>query len=251
MTETVESYRTADGIELRYTRRCTGSHAVILVVPGIFMHRESVEHRLLADRLTEVADVVTLDVRGHGDSGGAFTWGLEEPGDVAAVAASLRKQYERVGGLGFSFGGYHTGVAAALHRSFDAVALVAAPRSLFILDHNFLTRGLLRSVPLTLRRKRRWTRVRLSSFGRRVAPYRLVDRIAPTPLLIAHGTQDWLIPPKHARTLYERAGEPKTLLLIEGGLHAENILVDDAERLVGPLVAFFDERLRGPERPGR
>lgn len=240
---TAECFRTDDGVVLRCTRWATGSRRVILVVPGILMHRQNAEHLLLAGRLTAVADVVTLDVRGHGESGGAFTWGLREPEDVAAVATELRGRYERVGGLGFSFGGYHTAVAAARRRPFDAVALVAAPRSLFILDHNFLTGGLLRSVPLMLRRKRKLTRVSLRPSRGRAAPDRLVDRIAPTPLLIVHGTDDWLIPAKHARALYQRAGEPKRLVLIDGALHAENMLVDDADRLVRPLLDFFGERL--------
>lgn len=244
--ETVESFRAADGVTLRATRRRVGSRHAVLVVPGILMHRDCPEHRLLAERLTTVADVLTLDVRGHGDSGGAFTWGEREPGDVATVAATLRREYQRVGGLGFSYGGYHAVLAAARERPFDAVALVAAPRSLFLLDHNFLTCGLLRSLPVMLRRRRRRTRLGRFRFARRPAPEGLVDRIAPTPLLIAHGSDDWLIPPKHARVLYAKAGEPKRLALIEGGLHAETMLADDPEPLLAPLIAFFEQTLARP-----
>jgi fermentation-respiration switch protein FrsA (DUF1100 family) len=236
------SFRTVDGVLLRGTRIATGSRRVVLVSPGIFLHRDSVEHRALARRLAAFADVVTLDIRGHGDSGGAFSWGVREPDDVAEVAATLRRSYDRVGGLGFSFGGHHVGMAAARHGAFDAVALVAAPRNLFLLDHNFLTAGLLRSAPLILRRRRRRTRVALPL---RPPPSlrRVVDRIAPTPLLIAHGSADWLIPPRHARDLFARAGEPKSLVLIERGLHAENILVDEPEPLYAALDAFFGTRL--------
>jgi uncharacterized protein len=236
------SFRTADGVVLRGTRIATGSRRVVLVSPGIFLHRDSVEHRMLARRLAAFADVVTLDIRGHGDSGGAFSWGVREPDDVAGVAATLRRSYDRVGGLGFSFGGHHVGMAAARHAAFDAVALVAAPRNLFLLDHNFLTAGLLRSAPLILRRRRRRTRVALPL---RPPPSlrRVVDRIAPRPLLIAHGSADWLIPPRHARDLFARAGEPKSLVLIDRGLHAENILVDEPEPLYAALEAFFTARL--------
>ena len=240
--ERLESFTAADGVTLRATRIATGSRRVVLVSPGIFLHRDSVEHRTLARRLAALADVVTLDIRGHGDSGGAFSWGVREPEDVAAVAAALRRTYDRVGGLGFSFGGHHVGMAAAQHRAFDAVALVAAPRNLFLLDHNFLTAGLLRSAPLILRRRRRRTRLALPL---RPPPSlaRVVDRIAPTPLLIAHGSADWLIPPRHAEVLYARAGEPKSLVMIDRGLHAENILVDEPEPLFAALEEFFGTRL--------
>ncbi|PYQ55953.1 MAG: hypothetical protein DMF78_00390 [Acidobacteria bacterium] len=239
--EQVETFRTADGVSLRLTRTLTGRRRVVLVAPGIFLHRESAEHRALARRLAAVADVATMDIRGHGDSEGAFSWGEREPDDVAAVAASLRAHYDRVGGLGFSFGGHHVGTAAARHRAFDAVALVAAPRHLR-LDHNPFTPALAQNLPLMLRRRRRPTRLGVP----RQLPEgltSLVHRIAPVPLLIAHGTADWLVPPEHARALFERAGEPKSLLMLEGALHAEYILVQDPEPLVMELLAFFDSRL--------
>jgi pimeloyl-ACP methyl ester carboxylesterase len=239
-----EPFLTRDGVTLRLTRHGNGGRAVVLVVPGVFIHRESPEHRLVAERLSEVADVVSLDVRGHGDSGGAFTFGLREPDDVWEVAAFLRGRYERVGGVGFSFGGYHTAVAAARHRCFDAVALVGTPHRLFILDHNFLTRGLLRSLPWMMRRRRRLTRLGVGALRGRPAPSDVVDRIAPTPLLVAHGTDDWLIPAEHARVLYRRAAEPKSLLMIEGGLHAENILAADPDSLLAPLASFLSDALR-------
>ncbi len=237
------TFEAPDGVPLRFTRRRSGSKRLVIVSPGIFMHREGEEHRRLAERLLEVADVVTMDVRGHGDSGGAFTFGVREPDDLATFAASLRPEYEAVGGLGFSFGGFHTLVAAARGRVFDAVATVGTPHRLFIFDHNFLTAGLLRGLPYTLRRRRRLTRLSVLPRGRPPVPSRLVSRIAPVPLLVAHGADDWLVAPSHARRLYDAAREPRELLLLERGLHAENILADDPEPLVRALLDFFRRRL--------
>jgi pimeloyl-ACP methyl ester carboxylesterase len=240
---TGESFRTRDGVSLRLSRRRSGRRDAILVVPGIFMHRESPEHRLLADRLSPLADIVTLDVRGHGDSGGAFSFGAREPEDVAEVEAFLRRDYDRVLGLGFSFGGFHTCVAAALHGSFDAIALVGAPHRLFILDHIFVGRGLLRSLGPMARRRRRPTRVHPGLPLRRAVPSRLIAGVAPRPVLIVHGSDDWLIPPKHAERLFAAAAEPKHLVLIERGLHAENMLVVEPAPLLRALEAFFADRL--------
>jgi len=239
--ERIESFRAADGVSLRLTRLLTGRRRVVLVAPGIFLHRDSAEHRGLARRLAAVADVATVDIRGHGDSEGAFSWGEREPGDMAALAASLRAHYDRVGGLGFSFGGHHVGVAAARHRAFDAVALVAAPRHL-ALDHNPLTAGLAQSLPLMVRRRRRPTRLGLPRH-RPEGLTSVIGMIAPVPLLIAHGTADWLVPPSHAQALFDRAGEPKSLLMLERALHAEYILVQDPEPLVTSLLSFFDSSL--------
>lgn len=239
----MRTFRAADGASLAFTSRRAGHRRAILVTPGIFMHRESPEHRLLAEALLDLADVVTFDVRGHGDSGGRFTWGRREPEDVAALAETLRAEYSVLGGLGFSYGGYHTAIAAATRDVFDAVALVAAPQTLFVIDHNPFIQGLSRSLPIMLRRQRRSTRVSVVPPRVRRSPLELIERIAP-PLLILHGSDDWLIPVKHAHRLYERASDPKELHVIPGGLHAENILVDDPDSLLKPLRAFFDRALR-------
>ena len=50
-------------------------------------------------------------------------------------------------------------------------------------------------------------------------PEEMVSRIAPTPFCIIHGSADPVVDPQEARNLYERAGEPKRLHLIEDGIH--------------------------------
>jgi pimeloyl-ACP methyl ester carboxylesterase len=243
-----EDFVTPDGVRLRYTLRSGGHERVVLVVPGIFVHRDCREHRFLAERLADLADVATVDVRGHGDSGGAFTFGRKEPGDVARLGEHLRRRYPRVGVLGFSFGGFHAAIAAAQARPFDAVAIVGAPARLFILDHNFFSRGLARSLRLAVERERRLVRFSPLLLPPPHDPGRLIHLIAPTPLLIAHGAEDWLISPDHARRLYALAGEPRELHLLPGGLHAEYILADDPEPLVAPLRAFFTRHLAASKR---
>ena len=52
-----------------------------------------------------------------------------------------------------------------------------------------------------------------------VSPLNWIEKIAPRPLLIIHGAQDEVVEPSSARTLYERAGEPKDILMIEGAGH--------------------------------
>lgn len=48
-------------------------------------------------------------------------------------------------------------------------------------------------------------------------PIDVIDRIAPTPLLIVHGTADTIIPFEHSQRLYKKAGEPKQLLTTDDG----------------------------------
>ncbi len=49
----------------------------------------------------------------------------------------------------------------------------------------------------------------------------LVGRIAPRPLFLAHGTANDLYSPKEAQRLYDLAGEPRELHLLEGAGHSE------------------------------
>jgi len=47
----------------------------------------------------------------------------------------------------------------------------------------------------------------------------VVGELAPKPLLLIHGTNDDILPPRSSELIYERAGEPKSLRLFEGADH--------------------------------
>jgi len=52
-----------------------------------------------------------------------------------------------------------------------------------------------------------------------VSPLRWIDRISPHPILLIHGEKDDLVPIEHAHRLYEKAREPKELVIIPGAGH--------------------------------
>lgn len=61
-----------------------------------------------------------------------------------------------------------------------------------------------------------------------VAPLREVALIAPRPILLIHGCGDTAIPVEHGRRLYDTAGEPKDLWLVEGAEHCGAYFADRA-----------------------
>jgi pimeloyl-ACP methyl ester carboxylesterase len=75
----------------------------------------------------------------------------------------------------------------------------------------------------------------------RFRPERVVERIAPRPLLLVHGADNRLHPPAEAEELFRRAEEPKELVVLEGAGHTEWMHDDHPifERLVAVLRAFF------------
>ena len=52
-----------------------------------------------------------------------------------------------------------------------------------------------------------------------VNPIQYVAGIAPRPLLLVHGSQDETVNMDHANRLYDRAGEPKQVVIIDGAGH--------------------------------
>lgn len=73
-----------------------------------------------------------------------------------------------------------------------------------------------------------------------VRPLDVVGKIAPRPLLIIHGGMDAITPVSHASLLYEAAGEPKELWILEDAPHCGGYFVD--RPLYVRRVAEFFER---------
>lgn len=75
-------------------------------------------------------------------------------------------------------------------------------------------------------------------------PVDFVADIAPTPLLIIHGSTDGVVPARMGREMYERANEPREFWLVEGMDHYQ-IWYDDVETAKSRVLAFFDKALSG------
>jgi dipeptidyl aminopeptidase/acylaminoacyl peptidase len=58
----------------------------------------------------------------------------------------------------------------------------------------------------------------LAGFGA-ISPLKWIDKVAPRSLLLIHGEKDDLVPVEHAHKLFEKAGEPKKLVIIPGAGH--------------------------------
>jgi alpha-beta hydrolase superfamily lysophospholipase len=176
------------------------------------------------ERLAERLRVYAFDLRGHGLSGGACTFGDRELLDVDAVAGRAR---EETGGpvatLGASMGGIAVLRQAALLGGVEAVVTVSTPArwdghtSRPVRQMQWLTatdRG---------RRMARALGVRVAgSWSRPEEPEDVVARIAPIPLIVVHGRDDHFFDVSEAHRLYDRAGEPKRLLVGAPFGHAED-----------------------------
>jgi pimeloyl-ACP methyl ester carboxylesterase len=211
-----------------------GRKTGVVLIHGLLGSRTMREVVTLAEGLAERHDVLALDVRGHGETPGRFTWGREEWREVEAAAAWLGAD-RRVFAVGFSFGGFHAIRAAARGAPIERIALVGAPADLRVLDHFPFGPKLWRHVPAVLGRGRRRLRAELprrNALGD--------DELARVrvPVLVIHGGGDWLISERHARR-YLAALPDARRKDIPGGFHGEYLVHSHGGALAAALREFL------------
>jgi fermentation-respiration switch protein FrsA (DUF1100 family) len=174
---------------------------------------------------------------------------IDEQSDLAAPGLLHRSRLRpeitphprRCGSLGFSMGGYHVLAACAMYHLFDAIAIAGAPSRLWLVTGRSLVQALVRSIPMALRRRRGWHRFSMPMIGDRPqSALTLIEAVAPTPLLICHGGDDWLVPLLHAHRLYAHAREPKELAIIPTGQHAESLITENSGMFLQRVCQFFE-----------
>ena len=74
-----------------------------------------------------------------------------------------------------------------------------------------------------------------------------VERIAGRPLILLHAEGDTQIPSDHSEDLYERAGEPRKLVIVPGGAHAT---VQHDPELQGMALHWLERRLDSRQAAG-
>lgn len=198
----------------------------------------------LADRF----NVAYFDFRNHGKSGGKKTsLTCLEIRDFEAVVRYLKKekpaQSAKLGALGFSMGGSVALSGAAKLPEILAVA-AESPFASFNATVDRYARMFYHAprfiaVPVMLL----FVRLRLGVDPERCSPIHHVAKIAPRPVLIVQGDSDPRMPVSEGRSLYEAAGEPKELWIVQGMDHigAREIDAQVYERRIGE---FFGKALK-------
>ena len=208
------------------------------------------------------ATVLLVDYREHGVSDGSrrgMALGWREAEDLAAAARYLRSTAgtRRVVVVGHSLGGSAAILAAAQHAAIDGVlaeSSIADFRDyVYGLGEEWLERRRLDHV--LPRRPRAWAEAVVGFTARRLGvrdaqpPVDVVERIAPRPLLLVHGTADTIVRPAHSERLFERAGAGRDLWLAPGAEHNGAFTANPDEyatRLAALLTRVSQEPRNGP-----
>jgi alpha-beta hydrolase superfamily lysophospholipase len=154
---------------------------------------------------------LTFDLPGHGDSEREFTGSAVE--DVTSMADLLAVQPgvdgDRVALRGSSLGGF-LAISAAAGAPQIAGVIAICPASE---DH------LARGVRQGRFEMRVGDRLDLEAWLAAQDVGKAVERIAGRPLILMHAEGDTQVPSEHTEELYERAGEPRKLVIAAGGAH--------------------------------
>ena len=188
-----------------------------------------------------------VDDRNHGESGGMLsTIGSLESRDAAAALAWLERAHPswmaHLGVFGLSMGGSLAIWAAAQDPRLRCVAVEAPFPSFNRVVARFTWNAYrLPYYPFAWATLRviRW---RLGEDPEPFSAIYQVARVAPRPMLFIAGADDKLMPLGDVRELFEAAGEPKELWVVESAAHGK------VWRVAGPahcarLMEFFDKHL--------
>ena len=215
--------------------------AVIVIAHGAGGNRQQMTHE--AEALARAGFGLLLpDMTGHGESTGDVN-AIHHPVVVAGALDWLATEEPtaRLGALGFSAGAMAVTLAAAKDPRIAAVISVSGKSD----DWEFAKRehgrfGWLTWVPGVV------AATLLGEAWSEMRPVDVIGKIAPRPLLLIHGAADSTVPVSMAHALYDHAGEPRTLWLVDGGSHGELWRVTAGSDYDARLVAFFSEALLRP-----
>ncbi|OYO22080.1 lysophospholipase [Enemella dayhoffiae] len=185
--------------------------------------------------------VLLFDFRGNGESAdGPQSLAHYEQQDLDAAIdwVSRRRPDAEICLVGFSMGAAVSIMVAARD---ERVRRVVADSS-FADMHGVISaaaRSLrLPPVPLVMLADHA-TRLRYGYRFGEVQPVEVVDRIAPRPLLMFHGTEDTIIPIEHAHRLTAAAGQPSELRVVEGVGHCGAYFAD-RPGYIAEVAAFLE-----------
>lgn len=187
-------------------------------------------------------NLLVFDYRGYGTSAGrADRNGVYEDSLAALdyIAARPGIDHSRLLVLGQSLGGANA-IAAVGSRPHSGIRAVVI-ESVFA-SYRGIVRDKIADIPLLSLLRAPLSHILI---GNSLSPDAVIANIAPTPLLIIHGTGDRVVPFSHGTRLFELAREPKQFWSIDGGGHIE-AFVDAGSPYRKRLVTFFNKVLEGP-----
>lgn len=209
------------------------SSRLIILAPGFAKYKDAYPMTEICEDLVPWGDVLCLDFRGVGKSGGRYTFGGEEYLDLEPLLQWGKKNYKETVLLGLSLGSYHSLRAAhAWPKLVDKLLLVSCPSSL---EDVLLTLGPIRqgfAIATDWKALRKRLSIKFNLFFRWGNPLSKKPNAAhlapglkvPTAFLV--GGRDRLVVKSLSRKIFEKVIGPKSWIEIPKGNHAEFLFLE-------------------------
>lgn len=232
-----------------------GSDApAVLLLHGFAAHRKKPSYARFADVLSAYANVLSIDLRGHGGSGGASTLGDREAMDALAGVRWLRAYgHPWVALVGVSMGGTAAFNAVRGPAGVDALVSVSAPARLREVPETEPMRRLrdIWETPWKRHGMRVLINVRVVGPAQWNAPPHPEDAATQVavPVLVVHGVDDPYFPIADAESIAARSAGASALWREPPGFgHAEDGMTRAFADRLGRAIAHARVTGRFPER---
>ena len=232
---------TSDNINIEANYYSTGHNEVLIIAPGWCMTKDSKVFKKIADCFAQYFDVISFDFRGHGKSGGRYTFTSKEPLDLEAIVDFAHKKYESIYIMGFSLG-------AAISLIFSSKSplisklIVVSPPCAFDKIENQMWRKEAWWETLKKFELKRFLSIRPSfSIQKKIKPIDIIDSLSVPALFIA-GKKDPTVQYWHTEALYHKAKCHKAYKLFKNGIHAEDLFLHFNDEFTKVCVNWLQEQ---------
>lgn len=231
-----------DGVEIAFNEIFTGKNKIIIICHGIKQYKDAAVFTKISREFEKDYDIINMDLRGHGRSGGRCTFTSFEVKDLKAVVNYARKKYKKVGVIGFSLGAATAILTSAEYKNIDSLIVVSPFTKISKINLRFWEKEAFYSLKEDISDLNKKVKIG-NIFLSKQAPIDVIDKISPTPILLLHGKEDWVIDVSHSQQLYEKAKQPKKLIIFEKAAHAERIYQQFPEKFKEICLKWFKETM--------
>lgn len=233
--------KTLDNIKIAINHYSNNRNSVIIIAPGWFMTKDAKIFKKISEDLFENFDVITMDFRGSGKSGGFYTFTAKEEQDLNCVIDYAKNQYQKVFILGFSLGGALSIISGAKNENIDGIIAVSAPTEFYKIENKMYSPDAWIPTLFQKFEPKRWLSIRAGNpFLPKEKPIDLVEKITVPTLFIA-GEKDPTVCPWHTQKLFEIAKCKKDFILYEKARHAEDLYTDYPEKFINHCKNWFEQ----------
>ncbi|MBD3264586.1 MAG: alpha/beta fold hydrolase [Candidatus Omnitrophica bacterium] len=243
---------TEDAVDIAYCHYLNDKRDLIVIAHGFYNSKDAVLLQKLAQSLGDEYDIFMFDFRGHGKSGGFFSWVSREGKDLRAVLKHIEGKYDKTGIIAFSLGASicintlaELSTVWAKSPGIDSLVCLSPPCELKKIDYKFWFLNWREDLIYTLftAEGRKGKGVRPGPFWlKKKKPAEEVSKLK-IPVFYIHGDKDWVVKPWHSQVLYNNTKSEKRLLMIKGGPHAEYLLKEFSGQIVPAIKRWFGNKL--------